>query len=73
MFGKEHKCDCCKMKFVRGIRIDGTEYYDHLGRKDRWSIKKHRRKYYICEKCWSTWTTLIRNHLAVKTSDIMTR
>ena len=65
-------CSICQRKFKKGIRLNIISYYDKQTKfKKRWVIGKRREKMYICEKCKNTWFALVRNHLAIKTQDII--
>lgn len=69
---KEIKCSCCDRRFYRGVEIKSIRYIDiQTPFKKRWVIGKKHEKIYICEKCKNTAFAIIRNNLAIKTSDIL--
>lgn len=70
---KDIRCDCCNLEFKKGVQIPVVSYEDHRGLFGKWKIVKRRRKIYICEKCKNTAEALVRNHLAIKTTDIIGR
>jgi hypothetical protein len=66
------KCSCCGLKFKRGIILSVTSYEDYqtLIRK-RWKKRSVPMKIYICDKCKNVAFALVRNNVAIKTSDII--
>lgn len=68
---KDIQCSCCLRGFKRGLQLDAIEYADKADGKGRWRIAGSRKKIYICNKCKNTLFALVRNNLALKTSDII--
>ena len=66
------RCSICGRKFTRGLQLDSVRYFDaQTFFKKRWVIKKRQEQIYICEKCSNVIVALVRNNLAIGTSDIM--
>lgn len=69
---KDKTCSICKKKFDTGYRLYAKRYehkYSKLFKK--WYVKGKLIKLDICDKCYNTDMAIIRNHLAIKTSDII--
>ena len=65
-------CAICQRKFKKGIQIKSVSHYDKQTKiKKKWVIGRRREDIFICEKCRNTWFALVRNHLAIKTQDII--
>ena len=69
---KDKTCSICKKKFDTGYRFYARRYehkYSKLFKK--WFLKSKLIKLDICDKCYNTDMAIIRNHLAIKTADII--
>lgn len=69
---KNKICSICKKKFDTGYRLKMKRYehrYSKLFKK--WYLKGKIIKIDICDKCYNTDMAIIRNYLAIKTSDII--
>ena len=69
---KDKTCSLCLKKFDVGYTFYVKKhYYKHCVFKDKFVLKTKKEKLNICQKCKNTWFALVRNHLAIKTSDIL--
>lgn len=69
---KDKECSLCHKKFDTGYRFKQIQFvhaYSKLRKK--WYVKKQWTTWDICDKCQATAFALVRNHLAIKTSDII--
>lgn len=69
---KNKQCYICGKKFDTGYRLKTYRYkheYSELFKK--WRLKRKPFNLDICDKCFNTGRALVRNHLAIKTSDII--
>lgn len=69
---RDKYCSICKRLFKTGVSFKTISY---TAKKrllsNKWYIGEETRKTFICVKCWNTLSALIRNNLAIKTSDIL--
>lgn len=64
-------CSMCKGKFVRGFNIFGMHHQDRKDFRGEWHLGKNFENIYICEKCMSTLSALVRSNRSISTNDIM--
>lgn len=70
---KNRRCDICQMKLVEGARIRMTDYRQTRIPLLGWRVMRFPKRVYICSKCLNVGAALIRNHIAIKTQDLIDR
>lgn len=70
---KLKKCAICQREAEKGLIFHGVTCYDRQTPiRKRWKVARKREQIFLCEKCRNTWYALVRNHIALKTNDIVT-
>ena len=69
---KDKTCSLCQKQFDVGYGFNTIRYYYKYSKlRDKFVLRKKKEQIDLCQKCKNTWFALVRNHLAIKTSDII--
>lgn len=69
---KKKICCCCTREVVPYMKVRATSYFKKkLPFVNKYTLSSKPCKLYFCSKCVETARALVRNNIAIKTSDII--